>query len=76
MLDAAALADGPDPVATMLLADGTRRDVPRRSHAAHHDGTTGDLAAMPLYAGSASARHRRRRRGRAIVAELCQGLVA
>jgi nitronate monooxygenase len=67
---AAAVADGPDPVGTMVLADGTTRDLPRRGPTPPTTTTTGDIAAMPFYAGRGVGAVTGRVPAAAIVAEL------
>jgi NAD(P)H-dependent flavin oxidoreductase YrpB (nitropropane dioxygenase family) len=67
---AAALANGPDPVGAVVLADGTRRDLPRRGPTPPTTMTTGDIAAMPLYAGTGVGAVTGRAPAAAIVAEL------
>jgi NAD(P)H-dependent flavin oxidoreductase YrpB (nitropropane dioxygenase family) len=68
--EAAALAPGPDPVATMVLGDGSTIDVPRRSTTPPTTTTTGDLAAMALYAGLGVGAVTDRQPAATIVAEL------
>jgi NAD(P)H-dependent flavin oxidoreductase YrpB (nitropropane dioxygenase family) len=48
----AALAAGPDPVATMVLLDGTCRELPRRGPTPPPSTARGDVAAMAFYAGT------------------------
>ena len=67
---------GPDPVATMALGDGSVVDLRRRSTSPPTTGTTGDIAAMALYAGMGVGAMTGRKPAAEIVAELCQGLGA
>jgi NAD(P)H-dependent flavin oxidoreductase YrpB (nitropropane dioxygenase family) len=71
---AAALASGPDPVGTMLLSDGTRRDLPRRGPTPPTSTTIGDISAMPFYAGTGVGAVTGRMPAASIVAELGAGL--
>ena len=70
----AALAPGPDPVARMTLGDGTVVDMRRRSTSPPTTGTTGDIAAMALYAGMGVGSVTGERPAAEILAELCEGL--
>jgi NAD(P)H-dependent flavin oxidoreductase YrpB (nitropropane dioxygenase family) len=67
---AAARAAGPDPVGTIVLADGTHRDLPRRGPTPPTSTTTGDITAMALYAGTGVGAVTSRLPAAAIVAEL------
>jgi len=69
----AALAPGPDPVATVVLGDGSRRDLPRRGPTPPTSTTTGDIAAMPFYAGTGVGAVTGRGPAASIVAELAAG---
>jgi NAD(P)H-dependent flavin oxidoreductase YrpB (nitropropane dioxygenase family) len=72
--DAAARADGPDPVGVMLLADGRQADLPRRGTTCPTVATTGQIEAMALYAGAGVGAVTRRVPAAEIVAELMAGI--
>jgi NAD(P)H-dependent flavin oxidoreductase YrpB (nitropropane dioxygenase family) len=74
--DAAARAGGPDPVGVMTLADGRQADLPRRGTTCPTTGTTGQIEAMALYAGTGVGALTRRMPAAAIVAELMAGFGA
>jgi NAD(P)H-dependent flavin oxidoreductase YrpB (nitropropane dioxygenase family) len=67
----AVLGSGPDPVATMVLADGTATEVKRRSTSPPTTTTTGEISAMALYAGTGVGAVTRSQPAAEIVAELC-----
>jgi NAD(P)H-dependent flavin oxidoreductase YrpB (nitropropane dioxygenase family) len=73
---AAAEVDGPDPVGHMLLADGSRADLRRRGPTPPTTATTGQIQAMPHYAGMGVGAVTGRAPAADIVAELTDGLAA
>jgi NAD(P)H-dependent flavin oxidoreductase YrpB (nitropropane dioxygenase family) len=73
--DAAARADGPDPVGVMTLADGRQAELPRRGTTCPTTGTTGQIEAMALYAGTSVGAVTGRMPAAAIVGELMAGVV-
>ncbi len=66
----AALADGPDPVGEITAADGSIATLPRRAATPPSITTTGDIAAMALYAGRSVGAVRSRQAAGEIVTEL------
>jgi NAD(P)H-dependent flavin oxidoreductase YrpB (nitropropane dioxygenase family) len=72
----AAEADGPDPVGQMLLADGSRSDLRRRGPTPPTRATTGQIEAMPYYAGMGVGAVTGPTSAAAIVDELTDGLEA
>ncbi len=72
---AAAQSDGPDPVGTMVLPDGSTADLPRRGTTPPTVATTGQIGAMPLYAGLGVGAVTTRQSAAAIIAELVAGVV-
>ena len=71
---AAAVADGPDPVATMRLADGTDVELKRRGPTPPTTTTRGQIEAMPFYAGLGVGAVTARTRAAAVVEELAAGV--
>jgi NAD(P)H-dependent flavin oxidoreductase YrpB (nitropropane dioxygenase family) len=70
---AAALADGPDPVGRMTLADGRQAELRRRGTTPPTTATTGQIEAMALYAGRGVGAVAGRTTAAAIVEELGAG---
>jgi nitronate monooxygenase len=70
----AALADGPDPAGQIGAADGSVAVLPRRAATPPSITTTGDIAAMALYAGRSVGAVHDRKPAAAIVAELMGAL--
>jgi NAD(P)H-dependent flavin oxidoreductase YrpB (nitropropane dioxygenase family) len=68
--ETAALADGPDPVGRMRLADGSQVALRRRGTTPPTTTTTGQIEAMALYAGRAVGAVTARTTAAAIVEEL------
>ena len=73
---AAAMADGPDPVGTTRLADGTEADLRRRGPTPPTTATAGQIEAMALYAGLGVGAVTGRMSAAAIVDELTDGLAS
>ena len=65
---------GPDPVGAMTAADGSQRALERFNTSPPTTATTGQIEAMPLYAGTGVDAVQGRVPGAAIVAELTEGL--
>lgn len=72
--EAAALADGPDPVGRMTLADGSEVDLRRRGSTPPTSTTAGQIEAMALYAGLGVGAVTGRTTAAAIIEELGSGL--
>lgn len=72
--EAAALAEGPDPVGLMTLADGSQVELRRRSTTPPTTTTTGQIEAMALYAGRGVGAVTVRTTAAAIIEELGVGL--
>ncbi len=70
----AVMAPGADPVGSMRLADGTDRTLPRFNTSPPTAGTSGQIGAMALYAGTSVDAVRGRMPAADIVAELTAGL--
>jgi NAD(P)H-dependent flavin oxidoreductase YrpB (nitropropane dioxygenase family) len=73
---AAALADGPDPVGRMTLADGRQAELRRCGTTPPTTATTGQIEAMALYAGRGVGAVAGRTTAAAIVEELGAGSAA